>query len=323
MNLDPAVQRFVNVDAGDNLSHLTVPDQRQFMRHLVDLNFLRFSSRGPEVHSITDFGISVDGGRITARVYHPGPEDGLPAHLSLHGGGWWHGSIDDYISDAIWRQRCVQARTVVIGLDYRLAPEHRFPAALDDTYATLCWMADNARALRIDPGSISVGGSSAGGNLAAALTLKTRDEHGPRLSFQLLEVPALDLTQATARRAVTQDGTGQDMVDEISSAIEHYLSGPGQALDPLVSPLLAGDLSGLPDAVVFTAELDPLHAEGEQYAERLAAAGVSARVVRHPGALHGTAMLTRTWPPAAAWQREAAAVLRQAHWPENPTESGR
>jgi acetyl esterase len=322
MNLDPAVQRFVNVDAGDNLSHLTVTDQRRFMRHLVDLNFLRFSSRGPEVHSISDFDISVGGGRITARVYHPGPEDGLPAHLSLHGGGWWHGSIDDCISDAIWRQRCMQARTVVIGLDYRLAPEHRFPAALNDTYAALCWMTDNAGTLRIDPGNISVGGSSAGGNLAAALTVKARDEHGPRLSFQLLEVPVLDLTQATARRAVTQDGTGQDMVDEISSAIEHYLSDPGQARDPLVSPLLAGDLSGLPPAVVFTAELDPLHAEGEQYAERLAAAGVSARAIRHPGALHGTAMLTRTWAPAAAWQRDAAAVLREAHWPQTPTESG-
>jgi acetyl esterase len=321
MNLDPAVQRFATVDADDSLSHLSVADQRQFMRHLVDLNFLRFSSHGPGVHSITDFDIAVTGGRVTARVYHPGPEAGLPVHLSLHGGGWWHGSIDDYISDAIWRQRCVQAHTVVVGLDYRLAPEHRFPAALGDTFAALCWMHDNARTLRIDPGNISVGGSSAGGNLAAALTMKTRDEHGPRLNFQLLEVPALDLTQATARRAVAEDGTGQDMVDEIGTAIEHYLSDPDQARDPLVSPLLADDLSGLPSAVVFTAELDPLHAEGELYAERLAAAGVSARTVRHPGALHGTAMLTRTWAPAAAWQQQAADVLRQAHWGETDADA--
>ena len=313
MNLDPAVQRFVDVDAGDTLNHLTVTEQRQYMRHLVDLNFLRFSSRGPEVYSITDHDIAVDGGRVTARVYHPGPEDGLPAHLSLHGGGWWHGSIDDRISDAIWRQRCAQARTVVVGLDYRLAPEHKFPAALNDTFAALLWMTDNARALRIDPGNVSVGGSSAGGNLAAALSLKTRDHGGPRLCFQLLEVPALDLTQATSRQAAA-DG-GQGLVDEIGIAIEHYLTDPGQARDPLVSPLLAGDLSGLPAAVIFTAEMDPLHAEGEQYAQRLAAAGVSARAVRHAGALHGTAMLTRTWAPAAAWQQQAADALRQAHWP--------
>jgi acetyl esterase len=313
MNLDPAVQRFVDADAGDTLNHLTVTEQRQYMRHLVDLNFLRFSRRGPEVYSVTDHDIAVDGGRVTARVYHPGPEDGLPAHLSLHGGGWWHGSIDDRISDAIWRQRCAQARTVVVGLDYRLAPEHKFPAALNDTFAALLWMTDNARALRIDPGNVSVGGSSAGGNLAAALSLKTRDHGGPRLCFQLLEVPALDLTQATSRQAAA--GGGQGLVDEIGIAIEHYLTDPGQARDPLVSPLLAGDLSGLPAAVIFTAEMDPLHAEGEQYAQRLAAAGVSARAVRHAGALHGTAMLTRTWAPAAAWQQQAADALRQAHWP--------
>jgi acetyl esterase len=313
MNLDPAVQRFVDVDAGNTLNHLTVAEQRQYMRHLVDLNFLRFSSRGPEVYSITDHDIAVDGGHITARVYHPGPEDGLPAHLSLHGGGWWHGSIDDRISDAIWRQRCAHARTVVVGLDYRLAPEHRFPVALNDTFAALCWMIDSARTLRIDPDNVSVGGSSAGGNLAAALTLKTRDNGGPRLGFQLLEVPALDLTQATSRQAAA--GGGQGMVDEIGIAIQHYLTDPGQARDPLVSPLLADDLSGLPAAVIFTAEMDPLHAEGEQYTQRLAAAGVSARAVRHAGALHGTAMLTRTWAPAAAWQQQAADVLRQAHWP--------
>jgi acetyl esterase len=231
----------------------------------------------------------------------------------LHGGGWWHGSIDDRISDAIWRQRCAQARTVVVGLDYRLAPEHKYPAALNDTFAALCWMTDNARALRIDPGNVSVGGSSAGGNLAAALSLKTRANGCPRLCFQLLEVPALDLTQATSRQAAA--GGGQGFVDEIGIAIEHYLTDPGQARDPLVSPFLADDLSGLPPAVVFTAEMDPLHAEGEQYAQRLAAAGVSARAVRHAGALHGTAMLTRTWPPAAAWQQQAADALRQAHWP--------
>jgi acetyl esterase len=319
MNLDPAVQRFVDVDAGDTLNHLTVTEQRQYMRHLVELNFLRFSSRGPEVYSITDQDIAVDGGRITARLYHPGPEDGLPAHLSLHGGGWWHGSIDDRISDAIWRQRCAQARTVVVGLDYRLAPEHRFPAALNDTFAALCWMIDNAQTLRIDPDNVSVGGSSAGGNLAAALTLKTRDNGGPRLSFQLLEVPALDLTQATSRQAAAAAGSGQGMVDDIGIAIEYYLTDPGQARDPLVSPLLADDLSGLPAAVIFTAEMDPLHAEGEQYAQRLAAADVSACAVRHAGALHGTAMLTRTWAPAAAWQQQAADALRQAHWPAKGT----
>jgi acetyl esterase len=175
------------------------------------------------------------------------------------------------------------------------------------------WLADHAAALRVDPDNISIGGGSAGGNLAAALAIKARDAGGPRPVFQLLEVPALDLTLATARHtAATADG--QDMADELDVAVDRYLADPRQAEHRLASPLLAEDLHGLPPAVILTAEHDPLRADGDRYATRLNAAGVPARVIRHPGALHGTAMITRTWAPAAAWQREAAVALRDAHW---------
>jgi acetyl esterase len=314
MNLQPEITRFLNANPAEPLDHLSVADQRQYMRLATDLNFLRFGTRGPKVHEVSDHAVPVAGGHITARVYRPGPETSLPAHLSLHGGGWWQGSIDDYISDAICRQRCAEAHAVVVALEYRLAPEHKFPVALNDAYAALCWLAGNAEELGIDPGNLSVGGSSAGANLAAALTQRVRDEGGPGLVFQLLEVPVLDLTVRTARAAV-ESPRQEAMLAGVLTGIEHYLDDDGQALDPLVSPLHATDLADLPPAVIFTAEFDPLHLEGERYAERLRAAGVKATAVRHAGAIHGSALLTRIWNPAADWQRQAAAALRDAHRP--------
>jgi acetyl esterase len=283
------------------------------MRLLIDLNFFRFSSRGPDVHTITDQVIAVDGGQIRCRVYRPSSEPDLPAHLALHGGGWWQGSIDDLISDAICRQRCAEAHVVVVAVDYRLAPEHPFPTGLNDAYAALIWLTEHAHRQGVDPNNISIGGSSAGGNLAAALAVKVRDNGGPLPVFQLLEVPALDLTLATARlAAATIDA--QDLEDELAVAVGRYLAEPSQARHQLASPLLAEDLRGVPPAVIFTAEHDPLRLDGERYAARLSSVGVPAQAIRHPGALHGTAMITRTWEPAAAWQREAAAHLRSAHW---------
>ena len=317
MQLEPAVREFVEAGRAERMAHLDVGGQRHYMRLLIDLNFLRFSRTGPDVHTVTDHGVTVDGGEIRCRVYRPGDHSRLPAHVALHGGGWWQGSIDDLICDAICRQRCAEANVVVVAVDYRLAPEHPFPTPLDDAYAAYAWVAEHADSLGVDANNISIGGSSAGGNLAAALAIKLRDAGDqPRPVLQLLEVPALDLTLATARRAAaTTDG--QDMGDELDEAVRRYLADLRSARLALVSPLLADDLRDLPAAVIFTAEYDPLRHEGEQYAARLQEAGVSARVSRHRGALHGTAMLTRTWPPAADWQHEAADVLRAAHWPSD------
>jgi len=321
MKLDPAVQQFVDANSGELLDHLSVAEQRQYMRMLIDLNFLRFSRRGPEVHSVTDHVLAANGGELRCRIYRPSDASASPAHLALHGGGWWQGSIEDLICDAICRQRCIEAQLVVVAVDYRLAPEHPFPSGLDDSYAALQWLTEQADQLGVEPSNISIGGGSAGANLAAALAIKVRDAGGAQPVFQLLEVPALDLTLATARdTAATIDG--QDMADELDVAVGHYLADPRQAQHPLASPLLASDLRGLPPAVIFTAEHDPLRTDGERYAARLNAAGVPARAVRHSGALHGTAMITRTWEPAAAWQREAAAALRTAHWGQTRLAAG-
>lgn len=313
MRLDPAVQQFIDTNATQLMTHLDVPAQRQYMRLLIDLNFLRFGQPGPAVHSITDHLVPADDIQLRCRIYRSSDDDHMPVHLTFHGGGWWQGSIDDLISDAIARQRCAEAQVVVVAAEYRLAPEHPFPAPLDDAHRIYHWIRREAGRLGVDPNNISIGGSSAGGNLAAALAIRLRDEAAPMPILQFLEVPALDLTLTTSRQATAIDPHGF-MTGELAQATQRYLPDGQSAAFPYASPLLEADLRGLPPAAIFTAEYDPLRPEAERYAARLADAQVAVRLVPHPGALHGSAMLTRTWEPAAHWQHEAAEALHAAHW---------
>jgi acetyl esterase len=239
----------------------------------------------------------------------------------LHGGAWWLGSSDEYVNDALCRHRCVNAACVVFAVDYRLAPEHKFPTALGDVQAALRWITGNACALGVDPDVVSIGGTSAGANLAAATALACRG-NGPSLVFQLLEVPVLDLTLASMRallasmRSRLTSGEFEPLdIDptRLADAVRRYLHDPGQARLPLVSPIHADDLSGLPPAHIITAELDPLRDEGERYAHLLSEAGVPVTVVRYPRAIHATSFLTRTWEPAQHWQGSAATAVRRAH----------
>jgi len=240
----------------------------------------------------------------------------LPAHVVLHGGGWWLGSISERVNEAICRYRCLHANCVVFAVEYRLAPEHPFPAAIGDIHAALCWISASAAELGIDARNISLGGTSAGANLAAAVTLMARDGSGPPLAFQLLEVPSLDLTGEIVREALATEELRPmaSFVAERDTAVSRYLRDPGDAGAPLASPILADDLSGLPPAHIMTAEFDPLREEGERYARRLRESGVAATATRHAGAIHGTSFLTRVWEPARRWQHEAATVLARAQW---------
>ena len=314
VRLAPAVQRLIDEFPHDLPGHLSAAEKREYTSLLSDLLYLRYGQPGPLVHAIEDHQVPVGGGKILVRIYRPTPERPLPAHLTLHGGGWKFGSARERVTDAICRQRCREANCVVLSVDYRLAPEHRFPVPLDDCYAALRWAVANAGRLGIDAGNVSIGGSSAGGNLAAAVALRCRDEGGPQLRFQLLEVPALDLTRETAQATLASGVLPDVPQPTMNDAATTYLADPAQARDPLASPLLVEDLRDLPPAHVMTAEFDVLRTEGERYTERLRAAGVPATHRRYPGALHGTSMLTRTWDQARLWQHDATTALRDAHW---------
>ncbi len=199
------------------------------------------------------------------------------------------------------------ADCVVVSVDYRLAPEHRFPTAAEDAYAALLYLVAHSDELGVDPARISVGGGSAGGNLAAVVTLMARDRAGPRIVFQVLEIPVTDLS-----RDNDLEFPEEDLV--ISSGKTHYgslyLGADGDASNPYASPLLANDLGGLPPALVMVAEYDPLQPEGEKYAQRLEQAGVDVEYRCWKGQFHGSQSLSVLIPDeAAAYNQQIVSAL--------------
>lgn len=251
------------------------------------------------------------GGPLHYRYYRPqgsAAEAALPALLWLHGGGWTIGSLDGY--DTVCRELANQAGCAVLALDYRLAPEAPFPAALDDAWFALDWLATNAAELAIDPARLAVGGDSAGGNLAAATALLARDAGAPALRFQLLVYPATD----QAHQAPSHARYGQDLMltRELMLAFRaNYLPDPAAYTDWRASPLRAASHAGLPPALVLTASHDPLVDESRAYAERLRAAGVACDYVEFPGLIHGFFPLTQAFTDAARAVTLAAAALRK------------
>jgi acetyl esterase len=222
---------------------------------------------------------------VPVRVYTPASAVGTeaPLLLWLHGGGWVIGDLDT--ADATARALANRSGAVVVSVDYRLAPEHCAPAALDDALVALTWAVENAELLGVDAGKVAVGGDSAGGNLAAALCLRVRDEFGPDIDFQLLVYPVTDCT--LSHPSIDENAEGYFLTkDTMAWFVGHYL-GTTEAKDPSVSPLYAESLAGLPPALVITAEFDPLRDEGESYAAKMREAGVEVECVRYDGQIHG------------------------------------
>ncbi|WP_066943661.1 alpha/beta hydrolase [Microtetraspora fusca] len=241
---------------------------------------------------------------VAVRIYRPRQARG--AIVWLHGGGMVFGDLD---TEHPWAARIADGSgAVVISVDYRRAPEHRFPAALDDAYAVLTWAYEHAAELGIDPERIAVGGHSAGGGLAAAVALRARDGQGPPIRFQLLNEPGLDDGQETWSQRHFTDTPWHDR-DKITTAWRHYLgSAPAT---PYAAPARAADLSGLPAAYIATAEFDPVRDEGIDYALRLLQAGVSVELHQWPGTFHGSQAILS----AEVSQRQIAglaAALRRA-----------
>lgn len=266
----------------------------------------------PEIKSRQVIVIPVDGGTIDLHVFTPFGAGPHPVHIYVHGGGWTCGAADHKANDILCAERAAGAGCVVVAVNYRKAPEHPFPAGLNDCYSALLWVAEHAGELGVRRDLITIGGGSAGANLAAAVTLKVRDEAGPHLAFQLLEVPALDLTlgQPSYQRFATGYGFTRAAAE---MCVRYYLTSPGEVTNPYVSPLLAPDLSGLPPAHIMVAEYDPLRDDGERYAERLTEAGVPATFSLQHGHIHISPGFTKAMTAAQRWRDEAVAKLRHAN----------
>jgi acetyl esterase len=240
--------------------------------------------RSVAVAGVQDVLADGPGGEIPIRVYTPGDRTTRGCLVYFHGGGFVIGSIETH--DGMCRSIALAAGVVVASVDYRLAPEHKFPAAAEDAYAATCWIIEHAERFDIDERRIAVGGDSAGGNLATVAALMARDRGGPPLAFQLLLYP---VTDADLERASHREYAEGYLLTRNAMAWfwEHYVSAPSDRSRPYAAPLRAEDLSRLPPALVITAECDPLRDEGEAYARRLEEAGVPVTLTRYPGMIHG------------------------------------
>ncbi|HLQ60966.1 MAG TPA: alpha/beta hydrolase [Candidatus Acidoferrales bacterium] len=247
-------------------------------------------------------------GEVPARLYSPSPDRELPVTVYFHGGGWVVGSLDTH--DALCRRLAAASASAVVAVDYRLAPEHGYPAAVEDAWAALAWVAGQAGELGGDPGRIAVAGDSAGGNLAAAVAIRARDE-GIRLCLQVLAYPVLDCDLDTPSYQANAEGFGL-MREGMRWYWTQYCPDPARRLEPEASPLRAPDLAALAPAYVLVCDLDPLLDEGVAYARRLQEAGVPVRLRRETGMIHGFLRVAGAIDRAHDGMADIGGALRRA-----------
>lgn len=264
---------------------------------------------GPEVHEVMDMEAAGPDGPIPVRIYWPREsEEELPALVWYHGGGWTIGSIEG--ADANCRRLATMADCVVINVEYRLAPEHPFPAGLNDAYAIAVWAVQNAPRMNIDPERVAVGGDSGGGNLAASVCHMLRDRGGPTLAHQLLIYPATD---AACDTKSYEENAPYVLTPELMGWFyNNYCPPEVDRLQPLVSPLRAENFADLPSATIVTAEYDPLRDEGMAYADALASAGVAVEAKCYDGQIHTFFVNAHYFPAGLESVEWATARLREA-----------
>ena len=281
MPLDPQLQKFL----GD-LAAAGVPEFNTLPVDIARAGFKQLLASFPATQAIAkseDRVLSAD--RVSARIYTPNGSGPFPVLLFIHGGGWVIGDLDSY--DAVCRELCGAVGCIVVSVDYRLAPEHRFPAAADDASFALRWLIEHCEQIGGDPKRIAIGGDSAGGNLAAVTAIEARKTFPGRLCAQLLIYPVASHT-STPSASMIANAEGYLLAQrDMIWFTDHYL-GPGHdGRDPRFNPSLTPDLSGLPPALVVTAEFDPLRDEGDAYAAALKKAGVKVDHSKYDGAIHG------------------------------------
>ncbi len=308
--LDPdaaAVYKAVQEAGRPAYETLTAPEARAYYAQA------RFATNpeAPELARVAPLSIPAPHGAIPARIYVPKElrrHDGLsPALVFFHGGGWVIGDLDSH--DVVCRKLAVEGALIVISVDYRLAPEHKFPAAADDAVAATKWIAANARELGIDGSRLSIGGDSAGGNLAAVVSLAARDGNGPAIAGQVLIYPAVDF--AMTHGSHSEPETSVLLTHSVIRWFrDHYLDDAADIHDWRASPARAASLAALPPAYVLTAGADPLRDEGDEYAARLKEAGVPVTYKHYPGQFHGFFTMGKLLQQANSAVSEIGAWLR-------------
>lgn len=311
MPLNPYAKRFLDILATASpvdASRLSVHERRDLFSKLMSL-----STRNVPIGHIEDRALPGPEAPIRIRLYTPIEAliDRLPGVIYFHGGGLVAGSLDTH--DSICRSLANETGCRLISVDYRLAPEHKFPAGIKDGYATIIWAIEHAAELGIDRDRIAVAGDSAGATLAAAVCQLVRQSQGLQLAAQLLLCPVTDFAAETESRSTFATGYLLDKA-MIERDLELYLPAGADVKDPRISPLRAADLSGLPPACIHTAEFDPLRDEGRAYAVRLAHADVKVAHTCHPGMIHLFYAMASAIPYARTALKKIGADLRAALW---------
>jgi acetyl esterase len=308
--LDPSAKRLLDMLAAAggmaDIAAMTPQQMRDAFRRLAQAVDLK----GVPIGKIEDGELPGPGGALPYRIYRPQQPAAqpVPALVFFHGGGGVFGDIDTH--DGFCRMLSAESGCAVISVGYRQAPEHKFPAAVEDSYVATQWVVDHAVELGLDPQRIGVGGDSAGGGLAAVVCQMAATNHGPRLALQVLFCPVLDMRAETPSRRAFAEGyfLNQATIDWM---LRHYCA-DADLDDPRLSPLRASQFSGLPPAHIHTAEFDPLRDEGEAYAKVLRQAGVAARYTCHAGMIHYFYAMAGAIPAARAALKGAAAAMREA-----------
>ncbi len=308
MPLDPQCQAIV--DAANAAGPPFDADDYHAIRASYSAANAVYCHATPALDSVANLMMPGPASNLPLRLYRPrGTSASAPALVYLHGGGWVVGDLDSH--DHLCRYLAASAGVVVIAVDYRLAPEHRFPAAYDDACAALRWVAAHAAELGLDPERLAVGGDSAGGNLAAGAALAVRDDPTVKLRLQLLLYPAVDFTADNESLRVNASGYLLS-VKAMDQFADWYLGDRALRSDPRASPALAADHGGLPPAYIVTAEYDPLRDEAADYARTLERAGVAVTYRPFSGTIHGFARMGGKVDLAIRALDEAAAALREA-----------
>jgi len=311
MKLDPGAAKVLELIRESGRPPYETLQPRE-ARELYRVGRLVLQPEPPPVADVRDIAVSAPSGAIPLRLYRAAGSDKdakLPALIFFHGGGWVIGDLDTH--DWACRRLANAAGCAVVAVDYRLGPEHKFPAAVEDALQATDWIAARSEALGLDAGRLAVGGDSAGGNLAAVVAIDARDRDGPRLRFQLLIYPATDMAfDMESHRVHTRD-----LPLTHTTAVwfrDHYLRSPEDWLDWRASPLRAGEFRNLPPAYILTAGFDPLASEGEAFAAKLRAAGVDVAHRHYDSLIHGFITMGRFIPAAGEALDTAGRALREA-----------